>query len=163
MCTHLECMQNDAICVNVVHKPERFGWNNKLIYLQGQLVCITSKKIEVLISKATYQRKMTLRCTKTACKNKYTHSALYSARSRSLQAHAHSKDIASAHQCTHLSAMEYLLVPDSLSLTRKLASLQRCSWASACCRLTLPWYQLGGGEEVGRRGKWWERQQIRDI
>lgn len=45
--------------------------------------------------------------------------------------------------CTHFRAIEYLLVPDSLSLTKKLASLQRCSWASACCRLTLPWYQLG--------------------
>lgn len=53
------------------------------------------------------------------------------------------------HAFTYFRAMEYLLVPDSLSLTKKLASLQRCSWASACCRLTLPWYQL---EEVGERG-----------
>ena len=49
---------------------------------------------------------------------------------------------AHTHTLTHFRAMEYLLVPDSLSLTRKLASLQRCSWASACWRLTLPWYQL---------------------
>lgn len=42
----------------------------------------------------------------------------------------------------YLRAMEYLLVADSLSRTRKLASLQFCSWASASWRLTLPWYQL---------------------
>lgn len=56
------------------------------------------------------------------------------------------------HARTHFRAMEYLLVPDSLSLTKKLASLQRCSWASACCRLTLPWYQLGEAGEGGEGG-----------
>ena len=59
-----------------------------------------------------------------------------------IHTHASVYHTTGTHTLTHFRAMEYLLVPDSLSLTRKLASLQRCSWASACWRLTLPWYQL---------------------
>lgn len=44
------------------------------------------------------------------------------------QTHTHTqRKYTYTHPHTHFRAMEYLLVPDSLSLTRKLASLQRCS------------------------------------
>lgn len=52
---------------------------------------------------------------------------------------------------THLRAIEYLLLSDSLFLTRKLASLQDCSWNSASWRVTQPWYQLGHRGGVGVR------------
>lgn len=145
-----------------MYKPERFGTD--LFAESACLHCIWKDwNIDFKSNLSKKKKKTTLRCTKRACRIN-THIPLYSVHSGcSAGPHTHSEEFTSTHQCTHFSAMEYLLVPDSLSLTRKLASLQRCSWASACCRLTLPWYQLGRGGRRGRTGKWWERQQISDI
>lgn len=71
--------------------------------------------------------KMTVLCTGAACKMNMCILDCMACLVVVLKAHTHSEEITSTHQCTHFSAMEYLLVPDSLSLTRKLASLQRCS------------------------------------
>lgn len=64
---------------------------------------------------------------------------------------------------THLRAMEYLLLSDSLFLTRKLASLQDCSWNSASCRVTQPWYQLEETQSTIHKSLWYSKCFLGDA